>query len=279
MTASGPQPSRAPLGQAPDILLRITAQRRERYGVAPGQFDLGAESGASKEPPQADVSSNPFLAAIAANRGRAVIAEVKLGSPRLGSLRDSFDPETHARAYAESGAAALSVVVEPDSFFGSYDLLRRCRAASGLPAIAKDFVVTVRQLYEAKEAGADAVLLIASLYDPEVLRRLAAAARRLGLAPLIETHDRADVEKLAGADWELVGVNNRDLRTFIVNLSHSISLQPHLPPGALKVSESGLRTAADLGRLRKAGFDAFLVGESLIATPDPTTKLRELLAR
>jgi indole-3-glycerol phosphate synthase len=267
------------MGQAPDILLRITAQRRERYGIEPGQLDLGAESSAGKEAPLADVSSNPFLAAIAAHRGRAVIAEVKLGSPRLGSLRGAFDPEAHARAYAESGATALSVVVEPDSFFGSYDLLRRCRAASGLPAIAKDFVVTVQQLYEAREAGADAVLLIASLYRPEVLRKLASAARRLELAPLIETHDRADVEKLEGSAWELVGVNNRDLRTFIVNLSHSISLQPHLPPGALKVAESGLRTAGDLGRLRKAGFDAFLVGESLITTPDPTTKLRELLAR
>src|SRR4029078_676568 len=137
-----------------------------------------------------------------------------------------FDPEAQARSYAESGAAALSVVVEPDSFFRSYDLLARCRAASRLPAISKDFVVTTRQLAEAKEAGADAVLLIASLYDAYSLRRLAAAARRLGLAPLIETHDRYDVAKLEGAAWELVGVNNRDLRTFIVNLSPSISLQP-----------------------------------------------------
>jgi indole-3-glycerol phosphate synthase len=269
------------MGQAPDILLRITAQRRERYGIAPGKLDLGAapSAGPGDQPALVSAVANPFLAAIAAHRGRAIIAEIKLGSPRLGSLRGTFDPEAHARAYAESGAVALSVVVEPDSFFGSYDLLRRCRAASGLPTIAKDFVVTTRQLDEAKAAGADAVLLIASLYDGGTLRRLAEAARRLGLAPLIETHDRGDVEKLEGAEWELVGVNNRDLRTFIVNLSHSISLQPHLPAGALKVAESGLRTAADLGRLRKAGFDAFLVGESLITTPDPTTKLRELLSR
>jgi indole-3-glycerol phosphate synthase len=267
------------MGQAPDILLRITAQRREHYGIARGKLDLGDAPSAGADPALVDAAANPFLAALAAHRGRAIIAEVKLGSPRLGSLRGTFDPEVHARAYAESGAVALSVVVEPDSFFGSYDLLRRCRAASGLPAIAKDFVVTTAQLDEAKAAGADAVLLIASLYEADTLRRLAGAARRLGLAPLIETHDRADVEKLEGASWELVGVNNRDLRTFIVNLSHSISLQPHLPVGALKVAESGLRTAADLGRLRKAGFDAFLVGESLITTPDPTTKLRELLSR
>jgi indole-3-glycerol phosphate synthase len=261
---------------APDILLRITALRRERYGIAPSELDLPRTSAASA---LLDPGSNPFLSAIATGGGRAIIAEIKLGSPRLGSLVGSFDPEAHARSYAENGAAALSVVVEPDSFFGSYELLARCRAASGLPAIAKDFVVSTRQLEEAKAAGADAVLLIASLYEPDALLRFADAARRLGLAPLIETHDRGDVEKLDGADWELVGVNNRDLRTFIVNLSHSISLEPHLPAGALKVAESGLRTAGDIGRLRHAGFDAFLIGESLITSRDPGVKLRELLGR
>jgi indole-3-glycerol phosphate synthase len=260
----------------PDILLRITAQRRERYRVAPRELDLAGESA---EAPLLDPSGNAFLSALAISSGRAIIGEVKLGSPRLGSLVGSFDPEAHARSYAENGASALSVVVEPDAFFGSYDLLARCRAASGLPAIAKDFVVSTRQLEEAKEAGADAVLLIASLYEPDALRRFAAAARALGLAPLIETHDRADVEKLVGAEWELVGVNNRDLRTFLVNLAHSISLRPYLPPGALKVAESGLRTAADIGRLRHAGFDAFLIGESLITNRDPGMKLRELLGQ
>jgi indole-3-glycerol phosphate synthase len=260
----------------PDILLRISARRREHYDVAPGELDL--PSGVGDTVPL-DPSSNRFLAALQAGSGRAIIAEVKLGSPRLGSLVATFDPEELARTYAENGAAALSVVVEPDSFFGSYDLLARCRQASGLPTIAKDFVVSQRQLEEAKAAGADAILLIASLYEPEALRRFAAAARRMGLAPLIETHDRADVQKLEGAQWELVGVNNRDLRTFIVNLSHSISLQSHLPEGALKVAESGLRTAADIGRLRQAGFDAFLIGESLIATRDPGGKLRDLLGR
>jgi len=276
MTSAGP----------PDILLRIVAKRRQRYGLAPGEHDLaGAPDAAAAEasaPAVAGASSgpaNPFLAALAARRGRAIIAEVKLGSPRLGSLAGTFDPEAHARSYAENGAAALSVVVEPDSFFGSYELLARCRAASGLPAIAKDFVVSVRQIAEANAAGADAVLLIASLYDPETLRRFAGAARRLGLAPLIETHDRADVEKLAGGAWELVGVNNRDLRTFLVNLSHSISLVPQLPAGALKVAESGLHTAADIGRLRQAGFDAFLIGESLVSSRNPGMKLRELMER
>jgi indole-3-glycerol phosphate synthase len=259
----------------PDLLLRITARRREHYGVAAGELELPAAAAA----PLQDASGNAFLGALEKQSGRAIIAEVKLGSPRLGSLVGSFDPESHARAYAENGAAALSVVVEPDAFFGSYQLLERCRRASGLPAIAKDFLVSPHQLDEAKAAGADAILLIASLYSPAALRRYADAARALGMAPLIETHDRADVEKLAGAEWELVGVNNRDLRTFIVNLSHSISLEPHLPADALKVAESGLRTASDLGRLRQAGFHAFLIGESLVLARDPGMKLRELLGR
>ena len=261
----------------PDLLLRITARRREHYGVEPGRLDLPAPPSAPA--PLLDASSNAFLGALSAQSGRAIIAEVKRGSPRLGSLVDSFDPESHARAYAENGAAAISVVVEPDSFYGSYDLLGRCRRASGLPAIAKDFVVSLRQLDEAKAAGADAILLVASLYEPAALRRFADAARSLGMAPLIETHDRSDVEKLAGGEWELVGVNNRDLRTFIVNLSHSISLEPHLPESAIKVAESGLRTAADIGRLRQAGFHAFLIGESLVTARDPGMKLRELLGR
>lgn len=261
----------------PDLLLRITARRREHYGMAAGELEL--PDPASPAAPLQDASSNAFLGALAAQSGRAIIAEIKLGSPRLGSLQGSFDPESHARAYAENGAAALSVVVEPDAFYGSYELLERCRTASGLPTIAKDFLVSPRQLEEAQAAGADAVLLVASLYDSFALRRFAEAARALGMAPLIETHDRADVAKLEGAEWELVGVNNRDLRTFIVNLSHSISLEPHLPRDAIKVAESGLRTASDIGRLRQAGFDAFLIGESLVTARDPGMKLRELLGR
>ena len=202
-----------------------------------------------------------------------------MGSPRLGRLADRVDPERQAAAYAAAGATALSVVVEPEFFFGSYELLARCRRASGLPAIAKDFVVSERQLDEAAEAGASAVLLIAALYGATTLAAWAAAARRRGLAPLVETHDAADVEKLAGADtgWELVGINNRDLRTFDVDLAASVRLRPSLPAGALTVAESGISRRADVERLAAAGFDAFLVGESLLTADDPAAKLRELL--
>ncbi len=256
----------------PDILLRIAARRRVRYGLAPGEYAEPATPG-----PEGSDVHNAFCAALADRRGRAVIAEVKMGSPKLGSLVGTFDPLEQARTYARSGAAALSVVVEPDFFHGSYDLLRQCQRASGLPAIAKDFVVCGRQLAEAKEAGASAVLLIAALYEAETLRAFAGEARRLGLVPLVETHDPSDLAKLGGSRWELVGVNNRDLRTFQVDLDRSIGLLDRLPAGALKVAESGIHSSCDVERLRSAGFDAFLIGESLVTAQDPAAKLMELM--
>jgi indole-3-glycerol phosphate synthase len=271
-----------------DILLRITARRRERLAEFWDQGDQGdrgnRDTALVAAGPLAP-EDNAFLGALAARRAAgkpAVIAEVKMGSPRLGSLASRLDPEAQARAYAENGAAALSVVVEPDFFHGGYDLLARCRRASGLPAIAKDFVVDPVQLRWAKEAGADAVLLIAALLDAEDLRRYAGLARGLGLVPLIETHSAEDVAKLADSPgktpWEIVGVNNRDLRTFQVDLAASLARLPELPAGAIKVAESGIDGRDAVSRLHQggAGFDAFLVGESLLLAENPGEKLREL---
>lgn len=260
---------------SPGILARIVDQRRVRQGLAPGVFALPPVAGPTA--PLAPLE-NAFTAALAARRGRAVVAEVKLGSPRLGSLAGRIDAERTARAYAGNGAAALSVVVEPDFFFGSWELLSRLRQASGLPAIAKDFVVDVRQIDAARAAGADAILLIAALYDRPTLRAFAGHARALGLAPLVETHAGEDLELLAGDAWELVGVNHRDLATFEVDLGLGRRLLPRLPAGALKVAESGLRAASEIAALAADGFDAFLIGESLLLAPDPGAKLAELLA-
>lgn len=256
-----------------DVLRRIVDRRREVVGS--GGVAVATPEGA---PEILSPESNPFLAALVTRRGRALIAEVKMGSPRIGSLVGRVDPEGQARLYADGGAAALSVVVEPEFFFGSYELLARCRAASGLPAIAKDFVVDPVQLEWAREAGASAVLLIAALYSAPELRGLAARARALGLVPLVETHSEADLERLDGASWELVGVNNRDLRTFDVDLARSMAMVPRLPAGALRVAESGIGSGADVAVLRQAGFDAFLVGESLLLAEAPAIKLRELLS-
>ena len=258
------------MNSAPDILVRIAERRRQRITDTVGELAEG-------EP--LSPADNRFLAAVSGRRrsgAPAIIAEVKMGSPRLGSLHGRVDPVVQARTYAENGAAALSVVVEPDFFHGGYDLLALCREASGLPAIAKDFVVDPVQLVWAKEAGADAVLLIAAMHEPGELARYARLARGLGLVPLIETHGADDIAKLLDEPWEMVGINNRDLRTFEVDLQHSISLVPSLPYGAVRVAESGIRDAFDVLTLRDSGFDAFLIGETLLLAPDPGAKLREL---
>jgi indole-3-glycerol phosphate synthase len=257
---------------APDVLVRIAERRRERLAAMErptGDLAEGAPLGPA---------DNRFLAALAGRRRgpAAVIAEVKMGSPRLAPLAGRLDPVAQARTYAANGAAALSVVVEPDFFHGDYALLAACRAASGLPAIAKDFVVDPVQLVWARQAGADAVLLVAALLAAEEMARYARLARGLGLVPLVETHDAEDIAKLAGEPWELVGINNRDLRTFEVDLGRSIALLPHLPPEAVKVAESGIRDPLDILVLRDSGFDAFLVGEALLLAADPGAKLREL---
>jgi len=249
-----------------DILLRIVDRRRQRLAEAPAT----AAAPWLGEP-------GSFVEALRAHEGRCVIAEVKLGSPRLGSLIGRVDPEAQARIYAECGAAALSVVVEPDFFHGSYELLTRCREASGLPTLAKDFVVDERQLAWAASAGAQAVLLIAALYSQADLRRYAMTAGELGLTVLVETHSRGDLVKLGERAWPLLGVNNRDLRTFEVDLAHSERLVGELPAGAFKVAESGLDSLADLERLEAAGFDGFLIGEALLLAEDPGAKLRSLL--
>jgi indole-3-glycerol phosphate synthase len=263
------------LPSPPDILLRITERRRERIAeTGAGDVENWTE-GAPRTP-----ANNAFLSALQARRRSgppAIIAEVKMGSPRLGSLHGRVDPVAQARTYAAQGAACLSVVVEPDFFHGGYELLAACRQASGLPAIAKDFIVDPVQLLWARDAGADAILLIAALYEPAEMARYARLARGLGLVPLVETHDVADVAKLGGEPWEIVGINNRDLQTFDVDLQNSISLLAGLPAEAVKVAESGIRDALDVLLLRESGFDAFLIGETLLLAPDPAAKLRELL--
>jgi indole-3-glycerol phosphate synthase len=255
-----------------DTLSRIVARRREALAREP------ATRPAAIRVPAPLASANPFVAAIARRRGSAVIAEIKLGSPRLGSLAGRFDPAALAATYARHGAVALSVVVEPEFFGGSYELLTVCQRAARLPAIAKDFVIDPLQIEWARAAGASAVLLLAAVLGAEELRAYAALARGLGLVALIETHSSEELAKLRGAEWELVGVNNRDLRTFEVDLERSIDLLPELPATALRIAESGIHDAADLRRLAAAGFDGFLIGESLLLAADPGAKLRELLA-
>ena len=207
-----------------------------------------------------------------------MIAEIKKASPSKGLIRADFDPETHARQYTEGGAAALSVLTEPLHFQGDPAFLRAARSASPLPVLRKDFIVDPYQLLEARAWGADAVLLIAAVLERSELADLHAAAAELGLACLVEVYDAAELDRIDFEQVRVLGVNNRDLRTFTVDVNHSIRVFERVPSDVVRVSESGLRSGADLARLRRAGIDAVLIGETFMRAPDPGRKLAALRA-
>jgi indole-3-glycerol phosphate synthase len=210
--------------------------------------------------------------------GRAIVAEVKKASPSRGVIRADFDPVAIARAYEAGGARALSVLTDAPFFQGSLAYLAEIRRVVALPLLRKDFVIDPYQLHEARAFGADAALLIVAILDDARLRDLSALARELELDALVEVHTRSELVRALEAGAKLVGVNNRDLRTFVTRLEVTEELAPHVPEGVTLVAESGFRTAAELARLERAGAKAFLIGESLMAAPDPGAALRALLA-
>lgn len=209
----------------------------------------------------------------------AVVAELKRRSPSRGEIRPDFDPVRCARDYAEAGAAALSVLTDERFFGGSLAILAAVRAAVPLPLLRKDFLVDAYQVDEARVHGADAVLLIAAALPPAELASLLARARSLGLDALVEVHDERELDVALAAGADLVGVNNRDLRTFATDLAVTERLAPRVPASVLLVAESGIAGAADVARLARAGARAFLVGESLMREPEPGRALRLLRGR
>jgi indole-3-glycerol phosphate synthase len=215
----------------------------------------------------------------AALRGRrpAIIAEVKKASPSKGIIRPDFDPVGVARSYAHAGAAAVSVLTEPEFFQGRLSYLAAIRGAIELPLLRKDFLFDVYQVIEARAWGADAVLLIVAVLDDRLLRELLATASALGLDALVEVHSEDEVDRAAAAGATLIGVNNRDLRTFVTSLATAERLRSSIPASAIAIAESGIETVADVNRLRCAGFDAFLIGEAFMRAPDPGAALRGLL--
>ena len=218
-----------------------------------------------------------FEAALSLRGGPArIVAEVKRASPSAGAIRAGLDAPAQARAYAAAGAAAISVLTDGPGFGGSLADLAQVREAVDVPLLRKDFVVDAYQLLEARAHGADAALLIVAALDPERLRRLVDACRELGLAALVEVHDAPEVEVALRAGARIVGVNNRDLRTFVVDLATSERLLPLLPADVRGVAESGVRTAEDARRLRRAGAANLLVGEALVRAADPGALLREM---
>ena len=247
----------------------IAAKRQEIREVRTSPADL--ERRAASAPPPRD-----FRAALERGPDVQVIAEVKKASPSAGVMKADFDPAAVARLYQEHGAACVSVLTDGPFFQGSLADLEAVRAAVALPILRKDFILDRIQLLEARAAGADAVLLIAEVLDDATLSRLLREARELGLQTLVELYDHENLPRVLDAGARLVGVNNRDLRTFVTRLEHTLDLAEKMPADVCLVSESGIRTRADVERLRAAGVRAVLVGETLMRAADPGTKLREL---
>jgi indole-3-glycerol phosphate synthase len=216
-------------------------------------------------------------ALLAGGPGPRVIAELKRRSPSKGEIRRDFDPVAIARAYQAAGAAALSVLTDERFFGGSLAVLEAVRAATELPLLRKDFVIDPYQIDEARAAGADAVLLIVAALSAPELERLRAHAAGLGLDVLVEVHDEAELDLAKGAGADLIGINNRDLKTFVTDLGVTERLARRVPQGTLVVAESGIFGPEDVARLQRAGASAFLVGESLMREPDPGIALRRLL--
>ncbi|MGH9264769.1 MAG: indole-3-glycerol phosphate synthase TrpC [Acidimicrobiales bacterium] len=251
------------------VLDRIVAAHRE--AAAADQRDLGQlmEEAAAAPPPR------KFRKALG-RWGLDVIAEVKRRSPSKGDLAPDLDPAALAKAYAEGGAKAMSVLTDREFFGGSPEDLATARAAVDLPVLRKDFTVDARDICDARIMGADAVLLIVAVLSDEELQRFHALAEKLGMSALVEVHDEVDIARAVVIHTHLMGVNQRDLRTFEVDPKRAIRLSKSIPSGMLKVAESGIDGPDDLARLQDAGYSAALVGEHLVTAPDPAEALRRL---
>lgn len=259
----------------PTILDKIVATKREEIAAARAALPESELRARIKDtPPRKD-----FFGALAADGPIKLIAEVKKASPSKGVIRADFDPVAIAKIYEASGAACISVLTDVQYFQGSLDYLRAIRAAVNIPLLRKDFILDTYQLLEAREAGADGVLLIAECLDDCHLRKLHNEALELGLTPLVELYDPPNLDRVLAAGATLIGVNNRDLRTFEVDLHHTVRLRQQIPDECLLVGESGIATHEDVALLEQNGVDAILVGESLMRQPDIAAAVRRLLNR
>jgi indole-3-glycerol phosphate synthase len=223
----------------------------------------------------------PPLDLASALRGASIrlIAEIKKASPSRGVIRTDFDPVAIAKTYAGNGASAISVLTEAKHFQGSIDHLRNIRKAlsNKLPLLRKDFIVDPYQIYESRACGADSLLLIVAILKPETLQELLQLSHELNISCLVEVHDEAEVEIALNSQAKIIGINNRDLNNFRVDMSTTARLQPLIPPDRIVVSESGIKERTDIDKLSRLGIDAVLVGESLMSAPDIAARMKELL--
>lgn len=262
------------------MLSEILEHKRDEIKQVKKKYSIAALEGFAEEQGAARGFADSLKQRVAAGDA-AVIAELKRASPSKGVLRDGFDPIQIANGFMSAGACCLSILTDVRFFKGSGAILDLVRRHCMLPALRKDFIIDVYQVYESRAIGADCVLLIAAaLSDDELLRELFALARQLGMDVLFEAHDEPELDRILelGDDVELIGINNRNLNTFEVSLDTSVDLFAKVPQDKLVISESGIGTRDDIATLRKGGIHAYLIGESLMKADDPAQALRELIA-
>lgn len=261
----------------PDILKKIMHRKAEEIAARTERVPLPRleRAAAAADPPRGFVDS---MAAKVAAGEAAVIAEIKKASPSKGVLRESFEPAEIAAAYARGGAACLSVLTDRDFFQGSDDYLKQARAACSLPVIRKDFIIDPYQVYEARAIGADCILLIAACLDDARLAELNGLAHDLGMDVLVEVHDAGELDRALAVPGRLIGINNRDLRSFHISLETTLDLLGSVPADRLLVTESGIHHREDVQRMRAHGVHAFLVGEAFMRAEDPGAELHRLFA-
>jgi indole-3-glycerol phosphate synthase len=258
-----------------DILERILARKAEEVRERSTHINLDSLRARAVDAPPLRGFAAALHARIVAGQP-AVIAEIKKASPSQGVIRPDFRPADLARSYAAGGAACLSVLTDTDFFMGADAYLREARDACALPALRKDFTIDAYQVYEARVLGADCILLIVAALPDTRLGELADLAHTLGLDVLVEAHDGTELERALQTSAALFGVNNRNLRTFETSLETTLQLRDRVPAGRLLVTESGIRTAADVARMRAAHVDAFLIGETFMRAADPGAELARL---